>query len=99
MITKTELDINVAHELGKSPERVAEITAAFIDAIRDAIVEHGAVQLRGLGRLVAKMEMGNPNISGKEVMRIKLYFSKSGTLKDQIERKYGINKGVNHGKQ
>lgn len=99
MLTKTELDHRVAVALGIPVKRVANVTDAFVDELCTAIADHGGFHLAGLGKLVTRIERGG-NQMGKgedrDPMRIRLYFTKSKLLKDQIEHKYGMKEpGMN----
>ena len=95
MLGKTELDQRVAATTGLNQRHVATITDEFIQELSNAIVDQGGFLLVGLGRLELRLEKGSANVrrdSTMEPMRIKLYFSKSKTLKRRIERKFGIYK-------
>jgi nucleoid DNA-binding protein len=101
MLTKAELDNRVAVALGLPSKRVSAVTDAFIDELCASVVEHGGFHLTGLGKLVLNIERG-ANQLGKDVppdsMRIRLYFTKSRTLKEQIERRFGMKKEANMNK-
>lgn len=95
MLIKTELDQRVATTLGIPVLQVAAVTEGFIQELSRAIIEDGGFHLAGLGRLQVRFEKGSPNVRKDSVvdpMRIKLYFSKSRTLKKLIERRFGIHK-------
>lgn len=81
---------------------ISNVTDAFIDELCTAITQHGGFQLDGLGKLIPRLERGSLNVrrdkdSVRDPMRIRLYFTKSPMLKDQIERHYGIIKESSNG--
>src|SRR3972149_522274 len=93
MLTKSELDHRVAIALGIPAKRVANVTDAFVDELCNPIAEHGGFHLVGLGKLIPRIERLTSHIRKEGVqdsMRIRLYFTKSRMLKEQIERKFGI---------
>jgi nucleoid DNA-binding protein len=95
MLTKIELDLRVATALGLPKKVVANVTDAFVDELCTAIAKHGGFQLDGLGKLIPRLEKGSLNVrqdNVQEPMRIRVYFTKSPMLKDQIERHYGLVK-------
>jgi nucleoid DNA-binding protein len=95
VLIKSELDQRVASTLGIPVRKVATVTDEFIHQLSCAIVDEGGFYLVSLGRLKVKFEKGSSNVrkdTENEPMRIKLYFSKSRTLKQLIERKFGIHK-------
>jgi nucleoid DNA-binding protein len=92
---KSEIDHRVAIALGIPYKRVALVTDTFVEELNNAIVEANGFHLIGLGKLVVRFEGGSLNVMPEGTtapMRIKLYFTKSLLLKEQIERKYGIFK-------
>lgn len=95
MLNKSEIDAKIASTLGISARHVTSVTDEFVDELCNAIVSEGGFHLIGLGKLTVRFEKGSTNVrkdGSVEPMRIKLYFSKSRMLKEQIERKYGIYK-------
>jgi nucleoid DNA-binding protein len=93
MLIKSELDARVALATGIPVKRVAHITDVFIDELCTAITEHGGFHLSGLGKLVPRIERLTSHIRKEGVqdsMRIRLYFTKSRILKDQIARQFGM---------
>lgn len=91
MLTKSELDHRVAIALGIPAKRVANVTDAFVDELCNAIAEHGGFHLVGLGKLIPRIERLTSHIrkeGAQDSMRIRLYFTKSRMLKEQIERKW-----------
>lgn len=98
MLTKDKLDRRVALTLGVPTQEVAKYTDAFIDELCNAITLHGGFILPGLGKLVPKIEKGGGGTVSKEAqeyVRVRLYFTKSRLLKDQIERQFGIKESTN----
>lgn len=92
---KSEIDHRVAIELGLPHKRVSLITDTFVEELGNAIVEANGFHLVGLGKLVLHFEGGSLNVVPEGTtapMRTKLYFTKSISLKNQIERKFGIYK-------
>jgi predicted RNA-binding Zn-ribbon protein involved in translation (DUF1610 family) len=75
---------------------VAYLTDAFVDELINAVVNHGGFNVRGLGKLVVRIEKGT-RISPEQTedpVRVRLYFSKARSLKKLIADNYGLQKGI-----
>lgn len=94
MLTKQDLDQKVALATGAKKSDVEEITNAFIDELCNALAHHGGFQLDGLGKLVPQIERSAggriPQDSSQEAVRVRLYFTKSRMLREQLNRQFGI---------
>lgn len=93
MLIKSELDQRVASAIGRPVREVAKVTDEFIEELCSAIVEEGGFHLLGLGKLRVQVEKGSVNVRKNRTgdpVRIKLYFSKSKSLKTRIEQHFGI---------
>lgn len=94
MLTKKELDQRVALAIGVPADKVAKFTDAFVDELCNAIAHHGGFHLAGLGKLVPKIERGGGGSllhdNSQDSMRVRLYFTKSPLLKEQIDRQFGL---------
>lgn len=98
---KIELDLRVARRLGLDRSKVADITAEFIEVVREALVEERELFVPRLGTfkvVEAKINRdvvltrGNFRKSetlGSKKMRVernlRVFFSKSSQLKDELK--------------
>lgn len=93
MLLKSELDQRVASAIGRPVREVAKVTDEFIEELCSAIVDDGGFHLIGLGKLRVQVEKGSTNVRKNkpgDPARIKLYFSKSKSLKARLEQRFGI---------
>ena len=101
---KGELDRLVAFRTGRSERIVNEITAAFVDVLVDQLANNHEVVIENLGRIRVKRILINrkillnksPKKGSKHVTReidveqnLRVYFSKSHTLKKRLEEAHG----------
>ena len=100
MKTKVELDETVAANLGLSRREVSDITFEFIESIRSLLVKEGIVAIPRLGSIRVFTWSVNRNRIPKSwkwqavrgvitVQRIRVYFSKSPKLKEELRRAHG----------
>ena len=93
--TKTHLDSVIATRLDFSRENVSCITFEFIEEIRRLLIKEGIVILPRLGKFktVIWKKQYKPHVLNTQVgcrsSDIRIYFSKSRTLKDELRRKHG----------
>lgn len=100
MHQKTWLDKLVAERLGKNREQVRDITAAFIDIVREEIVKNGQTHIPQLGtfnvvhstvhkkvRLIDGTFQKNGHGREREVHvqhQVRIFFSKAPRLKKEL---------------
>jgi nucleoid DNA-binding protein len=101
---KGEIDRLVAFRTGRSERIISEITAAFVDVLVDQLANNHEVVIENLGRIRVKRILINRKIllnklskkGSKHVTReidveqnLRVYFSKSHTLKKRLEEAHG----------
>lgn len=89
MKTKPEIDREVAFLLGVPQRKVADITTAYVEVLKQELLDHGAVHIHMFGRISIHYERaasidlnGNP----RAPYNCKVHFAKSKAFKAAIER-------------
>lgn len=110
MKTKTALDREVA-ELTKVPSYVVkQVTAAWLDVIRDTLISEGVAQLHTVGTLTVYPTTGGGPLLlaadfGKNSNKVRLIerpvkvfvnFRKAALLRKELRKKYVLPKGDDH---
>lgn len=94
--TKQELDKKVANELGVDPKEVRDITTAFIELLRQHLLDMYDVTIDGLGSFKPVMTTKPKTFVSKGMKKtvtatrqLRVHFSKSQVFKRMQRAKYG----------
>ena len=104
MITKSELDLAVALELGEDTRNISLATELFLHKLMEHIATGEDVHLRGFGKFKLRKQggapppharFGNGETNSGDDQRYRVHFSKSVTFAREVRRH---NTGEPHGK-
>ena len=91
MRTKPDIDREVAFLLGIPQNKVASITTAYIEVIKQELLERGAVHIHTFGKISIHYERASTidlNGNPRAPYNCKIHFAKSKPLKVAIERHF-----------
>lgn len=104
MKKKLELDLAVAADLGINKKQVALITAAFVQELKNTIMEDGVAYVDSLGRFKLMAEVGGKRAVLKKgnfkkgqntgtivvdvPVRLRVHFAKAPAFKQQLHEGY-----------
>jgi hypothetical protein len=93
--SKQDLDRDLSYLLGIPQRKIADITAAYAEVLKQELLERGEVRIHGFGKLSihfipsgSKDMMGHP----RQPLNCRVHFAKSPAFKAEIERYF-------HGKE
>lgn len=84
MVTKTDLDREVAFLSGVPVNDVRRITSIFIDQLAEALVQHGGASIRMFGTFKVTRSH-QPDFEGKRKPKVYVGVRKSPSLKKRLE--------------
>jgi len=109
-VQQHELNLEVARRTGVKLTVVRTVTAAFVEALKRALIEKGSATVRNLGRFrlvterrISDSDRNMPAHITAEKLRCRVFFAKGLPFKKQIHSflkegmamdKYGVDEGI-----